>query len=545
MNGAIKKDLRIFRGTYKECMAQATEDMKIYLAWDTHEIFVGNRAGGKIKYGGSSSNDKIDIESYFQEFRKEIYEKVEEFASLKVNDLVTPKVEEIIKLIDEFDKRTEERLETLVDEVYAEVERQFAGLTSQFDTLADTVEGLSSELSTSNENISKNLSDINLLKGQIENLKGKDTELVSKLQTLEARLNTVSSNVETNTSNIAALASNLSTLESDITGLTGSISRIDTNIDEIEANIDNVEKSIEVVSGKIDSKLSKKDADDLYLNKDALDNINISGAYVAYKTGDDIAKEIGELSDISEFAPTFCILDSTVNEDYNAGTFYFYSNGEIIEVATGGETKVEEIISTISMVSTATDFTDATNIEEVNDTPLSVEFKVSINNMDAVDGNLVTIKYGTSTEKVDISAKDAVFIKTVSVPRESVGSYKISASATAKAATKRYKYTVNGASKTYSIYKPCFIGTDESNLTKLGRNYTGTWGPDKTSKDTSGNVLYIYTTGTISKITMNGFGYSFSLVDDSYTLNVNGVDCTYYKYSLGNIYSKLDNIIIS
>jgi hypothetical protein len=49
---SVKKELKIFRGSYEEVMAQETEDMTIYLSWDTQEIFVGNKFGVKTPYTG-------------------------------------------------------------------------------------------------------------------------------------------------------------------------------------------------------------------------------------------------------------------------------------------------------------------------------------------------------------------------------------------------------------------------------------------------------------------------------------------------------------
>jgi hypothetical protein len=52
MSTVIRKELKIFRGTYDEVKAVPTEDMTIYLAWDTGEIFVGNAIGNKTPYTG-------------------------------------------------------------------------------------------------------------------------------------------------------------------------------------------------------------------------------------------------------------------------------------------------------------------------------------------------------------------------------------------------------------------------------------------------------------------------------------------------------------
>jgi hypothetical protein len=51
----LRKEFKIYRGTYAEVMAAPTEDMAMYLAWDTREIFVGNSLGVKVPYNGGES----------------------------------------------------------------------------------------------------------------------------------------------------------------------------------------------------------------------------------------------------------------------------------------------------------------------------------------------------------------------------------------------------------------------------------------------------------------------------------------------------------
>jgi hypothetical protein len=51
----IRKELKIYRGTYAEIMDVETIDMAIYFAWDTREIFVGNSLGVKVPYNGGES----------------------------------------------------------------------------------------------------------------------------------------------------------------------------------------------------------------------------------------------------------------------------------------------------------------------------------------------------------------------------------------------------------------------------------------------------------------------------------------------------------
>jgi len=53
----LRKELKIYRGTYAEIMAPeiVTEDMAIYFAWDTREIYVGNKLGVKVLYNGGEN----------------------------------------------------------------------------------------------------------------------------------------------------------------------------------------------------------------------------------------------------------------------------------------------------------------------------------------------------------------------------------------------------------------------------------------------------------------------------------------------------------
>jgi hypothetical protein len=62
---SVKKELKIFRGTYAEVQAQTTEDMTIYLSWDTQEIFVGNKFGVKTPYIGGNRLTEREIRELF------------------------------------------------------------------------------------------------------------------------------------------------------------------------------------------------------------------------------------------------------------------------------------------------------------------------------------------------------------------------------------------------------------------------------------------------------------------------------------------------
>jgi hypothetical protein len=62
---SIKKELKIYRGTYEEINAQTTEDMAIYFAWDTQEIYVGNKFGVKTPYIGGNRLSERELREIF------------------------------------------------------------------------------------------------------------------------------------------------------------------------------------------------------------------------------------------------------------------------------------------------------------------------------------------------------------------------------------------------------------------------------------------------------------------------------------------------
>jgi len=68
---SVKKELKIFRGTYAEIQEQTTEDMTIYLSWDTQEIFVGNKYGVKTPYIGGNKLTEREIRELFTSLTNE------------------------------------------------------------------------------------------------------------------------------------------------------------------------------------------------------------------------------------------------------------------------------------------------------------------------------------------------------------------------------------------------------------------------------------------------------------------------------------------
>lgn len=177
-----KKDLQIFRGTYEEVMKQPTVNMKIYLAWDTQQLFVGNSRGIKTPYSGAYESV---IKKYITDLRSEVY--------------------------DSIDTKVDEK----IDEALADIE------SSVIDTLTKTFEGeiaslVKDNVSEFDEKISKNENAIGALSLQINGTNSKITENSEKIQALSDKVDAAvsSPNLAYKTGQeIAKLAENPSTFK--------------------------------------------------------------------------------------------------------------------------------------------------------------------------------------------------------------------------------------------------------------------------------------------------------------------------------------------
>lgn len=170
-----RKDLQIFRGTYAEVMKQPTVNMKIYLAWDTQQIFVGNNHGIKTPYSGQY---KAVIENYITELKDEIYDSIDSKISAQVQEAlkdiestVTESLTEIFKdqikeLVSENTKEYQDQIDanstkianlqnslsqskTETDDKISSLEKLVAANETSVSTLESKITGLSNKVSSS------------------------------------------------------------------------------------------------------------------------------------------------------------------------------------------------------------------------------------------------------------------------------------------------------------------------------------------------------------------------------------------------------------
>lgn len=480
-----------------------------------------------------------------------------------INSLIS----EIQDNIQSMDKRIE-KLEVTIGSLTGaeEFEQNVSKLQNSIDavgTKVETLEGgvgtLNSQVKEINTDLSKAIQDIEGLNTKVdglevsqvvERLNDLETQFINKTGELSQNISNISQSVQnleetvnSNQSEINTINSNYSTLSNNVSNNTSDINTLKTDSDNVKASISNINNGMQGLSNSVGQntaniRSNKADIDTLSSN---ISNINnqISGLkHISYKTGDEIIRDILALgSDISKFTPTFCILDST-DSNYNVGSLYYYDPDleEITAAATGGSTGPTDVISKLII---STSYSDM----EVNRDPISVSLTCSVDKMDAIDGD-ITFKWGGSSEVLDLSDGKTV-IKTVSLPRDVIKSYTASLTASVKSETKKYRYKVENASRTFNIYQPHIFRIISSDGTSRGvargksikKAYTGI-----TTNDGDRFEILVPTNVTISAVSGP---LEFPLSLSTKLIEVNGVILNYNVYESNELINDSVNITLS
>lgn len=227
MSTITKKDLSIFRGTYRECMDQTTEDMRIYLAWDTQELFVGNSYGEKVQYGVSKSLYKKIDEAVFERM-------------VALEKHVNTKIEKDIRT----------SIDNLRDEIISEI----------FETL---------KIKVSEEVNSKVRSGLLTVNQRIDNLNYQNIEIKKSLNNVDEKIDSVDKNLQ---SNIKIIEKDILDSKKDIRTLNTYAAKIDS---KVTMNLSQITKdfinSLDILEKNFNDKLKLEIS--ILTNTD-IDNIN-------------------------------------------------------------------------------------------------------------------------------------------------------------------------------------------------------------------------------------------------------------------------------
>jgi len=131
MSTETKKKLKIYRGTLAEIMSPeiVTEDMAIYLAWDTREIYVGNKLGVKVLYNGGENFTARQVRTFINEETASILDEIRNLLTQTNINYITidKKVEDIETVVSNFNSTLTSIIQNKVNEVMSEYEDESLG----------------------------------------------------------------------------------------------------------------------------------------------------------------------------------------------------------------------------------------------------------------------------------------------------------------------------------------------------------------------------------------------------------------------------------
>lgn len=547
MNFQGLTELNIFRGTYKECMAKETRDMTIYLAWDTQEIFVGNRQGVKVKYGGSRQLRK-EIDRYFDEFRQEIYK-----------DVSTQAVNTVEARIKEFEDKYNDVINNLKNEIITTIELYVTNeVYDKTLSLKADITSINSKLKTTDENIGLLLGADDEIRSICESLSKRiDDEIISVNAGIEFAKNQITNQTD----------KKLADLEDRLTGKINDNSNIDViigSLDENKAGLSNLKKRVDEIEpvileipalkeqnttitnviGDHSSRLSEVETDSLKHEED-ITSINnsiieistdieentklISDVATAlsdlkamsFGTGDAIKIVVDKLgAELNRFTPTLCVKDGS---DYEQGLIYYYSekDGKIVSVAVGGGqpstpiVKVEKNVGlTLRLAATS-----------------SKRYKISSENITIMlEGSLgvasviknARITRSDNDEEYSISNMIENFSRSMSVPGAEDKTFIFTLNADlAVAEDDYYIYKLTPSSVSVTLYKPFLVKSGEI-INDLDENVIE--GKSFKASITPGEKVFIYSPRQLSEIVSSGF--TFPVIYHGFVeanIEVNGV----------------------
>lgn len=346
MSQIIKKDLSIFRGTYRECKAfednHAVEDMKFYLAWDTQEIFVGNARGQLVLYGVSKSlfkyidenfeEVKIQIQKRLDELTTEFEDYVHNYIGNNVEDITLKALNNTLtNLLDKIEKNTAEKVDEMLETIQGTVNSNFENIENtqkilnkhltDSDKRLDLLEEKSEEYSENILDIDNRLKNIegSGLENRVENIISKHIEdsekryaLKKDLEEYNTSINVRIDNIESEIEELNFVKSsdfesyktetnvrldNLETFKSDVENNYLKKTDLSTEFSNINARIDNVDTEISTLKNSVNNNTYANDISDI---KERLDKID-DGTNTRIKSIEEDISEINSKIDNFDF----------------------------------------------------------------------------------------------------------------------------------------------------------------------------------------------------------------------------------------------------
>lgn len=546
MGVITKKDLSIFRGTFDECKNSwnkyGVENMRIYLAWDTHEIFVGNSSGQAIPYGVpkilyNRIDERIkEIENGLENILKPIAEDkiseiVPEIVEEKAGALVASEITNA--LINYYTKNE-------IDSSLSHINKAFKEYSTKTE-VAELTNSLQNNISTINSTI-ETLAKKDEIPKKVSELEN-DAGYLTKHQSLEGYATV--EYVDNAISASGLTAEQLALLkEIAETGIQNLITKDDADskyqpkgnyltqndisgfatieyVNEKTVNI-NIDEALKDYAKKeyVEDLVSKIDISETV--KEQLDEkANKTDIKLIYATGEDMQKMTSSESLV------FCTVSTSSAPIYKANQLYYYdsSKNRFTAISGGSGTTTKETKTAVATLTVSSWPSKA----EISNKQISIEnASARITDIDFVNIDTIKILLNNNEIKYNLIKTNNIanisinnFIIDQSIARTNI--LKLSASAISEDDDFKYNITLP---KDYSVsyYIPKII---ELNSAEIFRNET--LPRTNTIECSAGAVIVYYTTETINEFKMGGFPCEFT--SGAEIKNINGVDVNYNTYT--------------
>jgi hypothetical protein len=129
MGKMLRKELKLYRGTLAEIKANPTEDMAIYLAWDTREIYVGNALGVKVLYNGGENLTAQQVRDLVGDEVGDVLDQIRNLLTQNNSNYinVSSRVTNIENTVNTFNNSLDSRVTQSVNQILANYEEETLG----------------------------------------------------------------------------------------------------------------------------------------------------------------------------------------------------------------------------------------------------------------------------------------------------------------------------------------------------------------------------------------------------------------------------------
>lgn len=506
-----RTDLKIFRGTYAEVQKQPTVNMTFYLAWDTQQLFVGNKNGVKVPYTGRYEKDISDRLSLFKDevrvsqdkLRNEISEDNKAFKDKIVTELnnITDNIND--KVSEAIDAQTKDLIESkIIPEVLEQLDTKNLATKNDINTLQGFINQNSSAISTNASNIEQNSTSINSIRDSLNSTVTKVTKNSEDIAKLTEKVNSLDNTIVAD--KVAELESNYNTLNSAVENHTSEISAIKTNINNNTQKISELTAKAETYDS-YDSRISANEAGIQALNQNLttaknelsqrIDNINPGDVLPEFTTADS-GKVLG------------------ITKDGQLGW---------IKASTAPVIK-ENIDAGFTLTVTPTE-------SYLQQAPIQLTIRANVSHKNAIKS--ATLEFNGTSETI-FTGEATSYIKTISnLSVETARDITFTLRGEPADETETQKFTATSKYATFTARKQWYVGVEGNTLERIEPNTT-TFNVN-VAENNSTVVLY----ADVGGMTFSSGGFEFPydevLSGQSYTAS-DGLEISgYHKYVFRNM----------